>query len=172
MQGQWEVLEPPRIASVYSIPGIPVIPPGPPLPGAYHRPTWSPLRVQPATKKKRPWLWIALGVFVIRALAAVSSSTSSNSRSSSNFTIPTPPKPMRTAPTYQPYHPPTVTTPKSSTNSGPQTFEQIPGTSLYVDKQGRIVSGDGSTPPTWANPKLPAVPPVPPAPRTTRTTSR
>jgi hypothetical protein len=169
IQGQWEVLEPPRIAPVYSIPGVPVIPPAPPLPGAYRRPTWSPtFRSQP--KKRRPWLYIALGIFVIRALAAVGSHSSSDSNSPSNFNFPTSPRapiqpyrpPKVTTPVYQPHHPPTVTTPKSGSTSGAQTFENIPGTSLYVDKQGRIVSGDGSTPPSWANPKAPAIPPVPP----------
>ena len=110
-QENWEVLDPPSIPPLRA---IPVIPKAPPLPRASAGPMWTgprpatppswsaPRPAAPATKK-RPWVWILLGVFVIRGLAAVGTRTTTQSSSPPRYT---PSPPVRSSPAYQPYHPP------------------------------------------------------------------
>jgi hypothetical protein len=110
----WEVLEPPPIRP---IPAIPVIPKAPPFPRGFAAPSWSgpqPMAPpawssapRPTTKPNKPrrWMWIMLGVFVVRAMSAFSTHSASSSSSTSTYNASTPPP--RSSPVYQPYHPPT-----------------------------------------------------------------
>ena len=90
--GNWEILDsasprgPWPVMSMPTIPPIPVIPKAPSLPFAPIVPNWSASRY--GGRRKRIWLPILIGFFVVRGLAAVGTHTA-NVRSSAYS--PTPP---------------------------------------------------------------------------------